>query len=120
MAGYLNPQIPKPTDPTKLNELKATIRAVLNDRYSDKFCAVPPHDSNALEQSNATLFEALFASRGDGGTRGTSNQVDGNNTSPPLSDEVDQYLSMGVAMSQSFIDVIQWWIGRKDLLPAHI
>ncbi|KAI2492699.1 hypothetical protein MHU86_21847 [Fragilaria crotonensis] len=36
-----------------------------------------------------------------------------------LCDEVDQYLAMGVA-SQSFIDVVQWWIGRKNvLLPAH-
>ena len=26
---------------------------------------------------------------------------------------------MGVAASQSFIDVAQWWIGRKDVLPAH-
>ena len=74
---------------------------------------VPPH--NVLEQSNATLFEALFASS-DG--RGTSNQaLDGNNTT--LCDEVDLYLAMGVAVLQSFIDVVQWWIGRKDELPAH-
>ncbi len=109
VAGYLNPQIHKPTDPTKLKELNTTIRAVLNDRYADKLHVVPPR--NVLEQSNATLFEALFASSG------TSNQVDGDNT--PLCDEVDQYLAMGVAVSQSFIDVVQWWVGRKDVLPAH-
>jgi hypothetical protein len=68
-----------------------------------------------LEQSNATLFEALLASS-DG--RGTSNQaVNGHNT--PLCGKVDRYLAMGVAVSQSFIDVVQWWIGRKDVLPAH-
>jgi hypothetical protein len=74
---------------------------------------VPPH--NVLEQSNATLFEALFASS-DG--RGTSNQaVDGDDT--PLCDKVDRYLSMGVAVLPSFIDFVQWWMGRKDVLPAH-
>ena len=26
---------------------------------------------------------------------------------------------MGVAVLQSFIDVVQWWKGRKDELPAH-
>ena len=49
VAGYLNPQIHKPTDPTKLKELKTTIRAVY---------VVPPH--NVLEQSNATRFLTLL------------------------------------------------------------
>jgi hypothetical protein len=111
VAGYLNPQIHKPTDPMKLKELKMTIRAVFKDRYSDKLHVIPPR--NVLEQSNATLFEALFASS----SAGASNQVGGDDT--PLCDEVDQYLAMGVAVSQSFIDVVQWWIGRKDVLPAH-
>ena len=44
-------------------------------------------------------------------------QVDGDDTS--LYDEVDQHLAMGVAVSQSFINIVQWWIGRKDMLPAH-
>jgi predicted unusual protein kinase regulating ubiquinone biosynthesis (AarF/ABC1/UbiB family) len=26
---------------------------------------------------------------------------------------------MGVAVSPSFVDVPQWWMGRKDVLPAH-
>jgi hypothetical protein len=113
VAGYLNPRIPQPTDPTKLKELKTTICAVLQDCYSDKLHVAPPH--NVLEQSNATLFEALFSSS-EG--RGTSNQaVDGVDT--PLCDEVDRYLAMGVTVSQSFIDVVQWWIGRKDVLWAH-
>jgi hypothetical protein len=34
VAGYLNPQFHKSTDPTKLKEHKTTIRAVLKDRYS--------------------------------------------------------------------------------------
>ena len=40
--------------------------------------------------NNATLLEALFA-RSD--SRGTSNQVDGDNT--PLFDKVDRMLTMG-------------------------
>ncbi len=37
----------------------------------------------------------------------------------PVSDEVDQYLMMGVVHSQSFIDVIQWFKARKETLPSH-
>jgi hypothetical protein len=67
-------------------------------------CQVMESVANVLEQSNATLFEALFTSS-DG--RGTSNQaVDGDDT--PLCDEVDRYLAMGVAVSPSFVDVPQW------------
>ncbi len=107
MAGYLNPQIHKPTDPTKLNELKTTIRALLKDCYSAKL-HVMPSARNDLEQSNATLFEALLASSGLGG--GSSND-DGDGI--PCSDEVDQYLAMGIVVSHhSFIDVVQWWIVR--------
>jgi hypothetical protein len=80
--------------------------------YSDKLHVIPP--PNVLEHSNATLSEALFASS-DG--RDTLNQVDGDGS--PIYDEVDRYLAMGVAVSQSFIDVVQWWMGRKDVLPAH-
>ena len=36
-------------------------------------------------------------------------------------DEVDQYLALGVVVtgSKTFVDVIQWWAGRKDAFPAH-
>jgi hypothetical protein len=30
-----------------------------------------------------------------------------------------RYLAMGVAVLQSFTDVVQWWIERKDVLLAH-
>jgi hAT family C-terminal dimerisation region len=26
---------------------------------------------------------------------------------------------MGIVVSQSFIDIVQWWMARKDVLPAH-
>jgi hypothetical protein len=42
VAGYLNLQIHKPTDPTKLNEPKTTIFALLKDCYSDKLHVMPP------------------------------------------------------------------------------
>ncbi len=70
VAGYLNPQIHKPTDPTKLNELKTTICALLKDCYSDKL-HVMPSARNDLKQSSATRFEALFTSSSLGG--GSSN-----------------------------------------------
>jgi hypothetical protein len=41
VAGYLNPQIPKPTDARKLKDLKDTIRLVLKDRYADKMSPLP-------------------------------------------------------------------------------
>jgi hypothetical protein len=50
---------------------------------------IPTH--NVLEQSKATLYEALFARSHD---CGTSIQVDGDDT--PLCDKVDQYLAMSV------------------------
>ena len=53
IAGYLNPQIPKATDPTQLKELKLIIRSVLQDRYSDKLQVIAPRP--VAEQSNATL-----------------------------------------------------------------
>ena len=114
VAGYLNLQIHKPTDPTKLNEPKTTICALLKDCYSDKLHVMPPA-RNDLEQSSATLFKALFARSSLGG--GSSND-DG--VGSPCSDEVGQYLAMGIVVSHhSFIDVVQWWRGQKDVLPAH-
>lgn len=112
VAGYLNPQIPKPLDPAKLSKLKETIRTLLNEKYSDKLEAVSSHPV----QSDTTLFEALFAS--------VSNSTVADPDAPggvplPASDEVERYLAMGVVQSKSFIDVIQWWIARKDVLPAH-
>jgi hypothetical protein len=35
-AGYLNTQIPKPSDQAKLKELKDIIRALLKEQYADK------------------------------------------------------------------------------------
>jgi hypothetical protein len=112
VAGYLNPQIPKPSDPAKLSKLKETIRTLLNEKYSDKLEAVSSHPV----QSDTTLFEALFASV----SNSTAADPDAPGGVPlPASDEVERYLAMGVVQSKSFIDVIQWWIARKDVLPAH-
>jgi hypothetical protein len=78
--------------------MKATIRGVLNDRYADKMKAPAPVQGAGDVQSD-TLFEALFAS--DGG--GADLQGDRN-------DEVDRYVTMGIVVSQSFIDIVQWWM----------
>ena len=112
VAGYLNPQMQKPTDPTKLKELKTTIRAVLKNRYSDKFLDIVPPASE--QQSNTNLCQVFFSSScGNGGANG------GDGEEIAVGDEVDRYLEMGVVVSQTFMDVVQWWMVRKEQLPAH-
>ncbi|KAI2491756.1 hypothetical protein MHU86_22806 [Fragilaria crotonensis] len=109
VCAYLNPQIPKPTDPVMLSIIKGHIRGVLSDRYADKLKA---------DSRSDTLFEALFANttRSGGVFDGDCN----NALSTPVHDnEVDRYLTMGLVISQSFIDIVQWWMARKDVLPAQ-
>jgi hypothetical protein len=112
VCDYLNPQIPKPNDPVKLSTMKATIRGVLNDRYADKMEAPAPVRGAGDVQSD-TLFEALFASDGGGA------DFQGDRNACPTNDEVYRYVTMGIVVSQSFIDIVQWWMARKDVLPAH-
>ena len=112
VAGYLNPQIPKVTDPMKLKQLKDTIRELLKEpRYAERMEVLPP--SPAM-QSDTTLFRALFASNSGAGAL-----LQGDENGERPCDEVDRYLAMGVVVSQGFIDVIQWWMARKDAMPAH-
>ncbi|KAI2494690.1 hypothetical protein MHU86_19825 [Fragilaria crotonensis] len=109
VCAYLNPQIPKPTDPVMLSIITCHIQGVLSDQYADKL--------KADSRSN-TLFEALFANttRSGGVFDGDRN----NALSTPVHDnEVDQYLTMGLVLSQSFIDIVHWWMARKDVLPAQ-
>jgi hAT family C-terminal dimerisation region len=117
VASYLNPQIQKPTDAVKLKDLKATIRTVLKNRYSDKLHAIEPRPGSI--PSSKSVFEVLFSGRSSGGVvvGGSSRESDVDD--PCLGDEVDRYLAMGIVEAESFIDVIQWWIARKDKLPAH-
>ena len=117
VCAYLNPQIPKPTDPVMLSIIKGHIRGrVLHDQYADKLEALPPVRP-ASDSRSDTLFEALFANttRSGGVFDGDRN----NSLSTPVHDEVDPYLTMGLVISQSFIDIVQWWMARKDVLPAH-
>jgi hypothetical protein len=110
VAGYLNPQIPKPSDPARLRQLKDRIRAVLQEQYADKMQTIEPR--KPILESDATLFEALFAGNGAlfEGAEGIPR---------PVGDEVDRYVAMGVVHSQLFLDVIQWWKAQKEMLPAH-
>jgi hypothetical protein len=112
VCAYLNPQIPKPSNPVKLSTMKATIRGVLNDRYADKMEAPAPVRGAGDVQSD-TLFEALFASDGGGA------DLQGDRNACPTNDEVDRYVTMGIVVSKSFINIVQWWMARKDVLPAH-
>jgi hAT family C-terminal dimerisation region len=119
VAGYLNPQVKKPTDPTKLRELKTTIRTILNKRYSDKLLPIVPSgagsSAGASEQSNQMdLCATFFSGSGD------SAPAEGDDDdSSGVCDEVERYLAMGIVVSHVFIDVVQYWIGRKEQLPGH-
>ena len=116
VAGYLNPQIPKPSDRAKLQQLKERIRAVLKEQYADKMKAYEPAGRSSVSESDTSLFEALFAGSSSA-PPGLQENADG--VPLPVFDEVNRYLSMGVVHSQSFIDVIQWWKSQKEMLPAH-
>ena len=41
------------------------------------------------------------------------------NIGEEIGDEVEKYLSLGIVTSSSFIDVMEWWVERKDVFPAH-
>jgi len=41
------------------------------------------------------------------------------NIGDEIGDEVEKYLSLGVIISSSFIDVMEWWTTRKDVFPTH-
>jgi hAT family C-terminal dimerisation region len=114
VCAYLNPQIPKPTDPVTLSIIKNHVRGILNDRYADKMVALPPGRSISGASQPDTLFQALFSA--SAGAAVIDEDIDNHALAD---DEVDRYLSMGLVVSQSFIDIIQWWMARKDVLPAH-
>jgi hypothetical protein len=97
VAAYLNPQLPKPTDPIYQAKLMLTIRAVLQRRYSVEMASQEPQLS---EDDGHSLFATLLEPK-SGAVR------------PTVGDEVYHYISMGVASASSFIDAIQWWIARK-------
>ncbi len=101
IATYLNPQIPKPTNPAKLKLVVDLVRNSLQRRYSAK---VSSHQSIEQEVAGNSLFAAMFQLQRD---------VAGNGN------EVDQYLSIGVFHSSGFIDVLSWWLAQKESLPGH-
>ena len=58
VAGYLNLQIPKPSDPAKLRQLNERIRAVLQEQYADRMQTIELCEP--VLESDATLFESLL------------------------------------------------------------
>jgi hypothetical protein len=78
IAMYLNPQIPKPTDPVELKFVVDLIRNSLQRRYSAEVSSRKTIEHEAV---NNSLFTAMFQ---------LQRSVGGNN------DEVDQYLSIDV------------------------
>ncbi|CAM6016384.1 unnamed protein product [Sphagnum balticum] len=101
IAAYLNPQIPKPTNWTELKFVLDFVRNSLQRRYS---ADVSSRQSIEQEVAGNSLFAVMFQPQ-----RGVS----GNGN------EVDWYLSIGVVKSSGFIDILSWWLARKELLPNH-
>jgi hypothetical protein len=101
IATYLNPQIPKPTDPAELKLVVDLVCNSLQRRYSAK---VSSRQSIEQEVAGNLLFTAMFQPQREVGGNG---------------DEVDQYLSIGIIQSSGFIDVLSWWSARKESLPGH-
>ena len=110
VAGYLNPQVPKPSDQGKLEGLKGIIRTLLKEQYADKMECAP----TCTAESDRTLFNCFFP---DSRTALREDSEEG--VSIHLRDEVDQYLALGIVHANTFIDAIQWWTSWKDMLPAH-
>jgi hypothetical protein len=98
VASFLNPQIPKPTNPNKLAHITGVVHAVLQRRYSGPMAAPTP----AILEPADTLFSAMFQP----------------NVSAFRGDEVDDYLAYGAVNSSKFIDVLQRWSARKNALPT--
>ena len=100
VAAYLNPQLPRPTDPAARGQITALIRSLIQRRYSNVVAAPTPRPD-----SIDTLFTAMFK------------QVQ--NVGEVIGDEVEKYLSLGVVTSLSFIEVMEWWTARKDVFLAY-
>jgi hypothetical protein len=98
VSSFLNPQIPKPTDPHKLAQITGVVRVILQRRYSGQMAAPTP----ACQEPADTHFSAMFQP----------------NVAAFRGDEVDDYLSYGAVNASKFIDVLQWLSARKNALPA--
>ena len=100
VATYLNPQLPRSTDPTAMGQITTLIRSLIQCRYSNIVAALTPQPDRV-----DTLFTAMFEHV--------------QNVGEVIGDEVEKYLSLGVVTSSSFIDVMEWWMAQKDVFPAH-
>ena len=83
-----------------MGQITALIRSLIQRRYSNIVAALTPQPDRV-----DMLFTAMFE------------QVQ--NVGEEIDDEVEKFLSLGVVTSSSFIDVMEWWMVRKDVFPAH-
>ena len=100
VAAYLNPQLPRPTDPAAMGQITALIRSLIQHRYSNIVAAPTPRPDRI-----DMLFTAMFE------------QVQ--NVGEEIGNEVEKYLSLGIVTLSLFIDVMEWWTAQKDVFPAH-
>jgi hypothetical protein len=101
IVAYLNPQIPKSTNPAELKLVVIHVCDLLQHH-----CSTEVSSRQSIEQkaTGNSLFVAMFQLQRDVGGNG---------------DEVDQYLSIDVVQSSGFIDVLSWWSAWKESLPGH-
>jgi hypothetical protein len=113
----LNPQVKKPTDPTKLSELKTNIRAILNDRDSDKLLLTVPSSAGASEQSNQmNLCATFFSGSGNSAAEGGDDDSSG-----VCVDEVERYLAMGISYHIKYsLMLCNVGLGRRSSCPVTI
>jgi len=71
ITAYLNPQIPKPTDPAELKLVVDLVRNLLQRRYSAEMSF---HQSIKQEAADNSLFAAMFQLQRDVG--GNGDEVD--------------------------------------------
>ena len=83
-----------------MGQITALIRSLIQRRYSNIVAALTPQPDRV-----DMLFTAMFE------------QVQ--NVREEIDDEVEKFLSLGVVTSSSFINVMEWWMVRKDVFPAH-
>ncbi|CAM6019013.1 unnamed protein product [Sphagnum balticum] len=83
-----------------MGQIIALIRSQIQHRYSNIIVVLTPRPDHV-----DTLFVAMFK------------QVQ--NVGDEIGNKVKKYLSLGIITSSSFIDMMEWWMARKDVFLAH-
>lgn len=100
IANYLNPQTAQPTDPVEKGKVLTLVSKVLNSRYSDLLKKTTVNEAVGVKSLENLLFSQSVS------------------RSANLT-EIERYLAIDPVNSCKFLDVVQWWMSRKEIFPAH-